>query len=62
MNYYCKQVIILTKKLLTVDFGWDCNEGMYRCVFIFCIEMNIPAVSRGSGASMWVCSKGTNMS
>ena len=33
MNYY-KQVIILIKKHLTVDFRWDCNEGINRCVFI----------------------------
>ena len=34
MNYYCKQVIILIKKHITVDFSWDCNEGVNIWVFI----------------------------
>ena len=33
MNYYYKQVIILIKKHLTVDFRWDCNEGVNTLVF-----------------------------
>ena len=55
MNYYYKQVIILIKKHLTVDFRWNCNEGINRLVFIFCIKMKIPAVGRGSGAPTLVC-------
>ena len=35
VNYYYKQVFILLKKHLTVDFGWDCYEGISRCVLIF---------------------------
>ena len=34
---------------MTVDYRWDCDEGINRWVIIFCIKMNIPAVSRGSG-------------
>ena len=52
MKYYYKQVVILIKKHLTVDFGLDFNEGINRWVFIFYIKMNIPAVSRVSGARM----------
>ena len=55
VNYYYNQVIILIKKHLTVDFIWDCNEGVNRCVFIFCIKMNISAVSRGCWAPISVC-------
>ena len=55
MNIYYKQVIILIKKHLTVDFRWDCNEGINRWVLIVCIKMNIPTVIRGSGAPMLVC-------
>ena len=54
MNYY-KEIIILIKKHHTVDFRWDCNEGIDRWVFIFSIKMNIQAVSRRSREPMWVC-------
>ena len=62
MNYYYKQVIILIHKHLTVEFRWDCNEGINRWVFIFCIIMNIPAVNRGPDAPMWFYAQGTMMS
>ena len=64
MNYYYKQVTILVKKHLTVDCRLVCNDGVKRCVFIFIysIKINIPAVSRGSGALTCACAKGTKMS
>ena len=34
-------------KRLTEDIRWDCNECVNRWVFILCIEMNMPSVSRG---------------
>ena len=66
MNYYYKEVIISIRKPLTVDFRWDCNEGVNRWVFVFAYflhQMNIPAVSRVTGhqcgivprAQMWDC-------
>ena len=55
VNHYYIQVIILVKKNITGDLRWDCNEGMNRRVFIFCIKMKIPAVSSGSGPPMLVC-------
>ena len=59
MNHYYRQVIISIKKQLTVDFRSDCSECIDRWVsifvYFFCIKMNIPAVSRESGAPMWVC-------
>ena len=61
MNYCYKQVIILVKKHLTVDFRKDCNEGINKWVLIFCFEVNIAAVGRGSGESMWVCAWDTNV-
>ena len=38
MNYYDKQVIILIKEHLTVDFIWDCNEGKTDVCLFFALK------------------------
>ena len=44
-NYFNKENLI-------VDFTWNCNESINIWVFIFCIDMNIPAFSMVMGINV----------